>query len=304
MEREQSTGTLMALLSAFFLSFTGILIRRITLDYALPPLVLATWRNLFTSAAILLFLLVRGKAVRVTGFRELRFYFGYGLLLTCFNLFWTFSVILNGATIATILVYTSTLFTVLLDRILHGLAVTRVSLGAALLSLLGCYLLQDPTGGSSLPGALVGVGSGLAFALYSAFGRNASTGSRDSWTTLALLFGLSGGVMATATFALRPLALPWAGALFQLGGNTRGWALLLLLAAGPTLLGYGFYTAALAKLPSSVVNLLATCEPVFTAVIAFFYLQERLQGKQLFGGATILLAVSLVRLGGRRLQPA
>jgi drug/metabolite transporter (DMT)-like permease len=57
--------------------------------------------------------------------------------------------------------------------------------------------------------------------------------------------------------------------LFWLGSALRGWVILFLLAAGPTLTGFGLYNVSLSYLPSSVVNLIVTLEPVFTAILAY-----------------------------------
>jgi drug/metabolite transporter (DMT)-like permease len=71
---------------------------------------------------------------------------------------------------------------------------------------------------------------------------------------------------------------------------------LFLLTAGPTLAGFGLYNVALTHLPSSVVNLIATTEPVFTAVIAFFFLGEGPSWVQVGGSVMVLGGVVLLRV--------
>jgi drug/metabolite transporter (DMT)-like permease len=84
--------------------------------------------------------------------------------------------------------------------------------------------------------------------------------------------------------------------LFQLNTAWRGWLLLLILAAGPTLIGFGLYNVSLALLPSSTANLILTIEPVLTGVIAYFLLGERLTNLVIFGGSLIVAALILLRL--------
>ena len=64
----------------------------------------------------------------------------------------------------------------------------------------------------------------------------------------------------------------------------------------------------LSLLPSSVANLIATLEPVFTALIAYVLLNDRMNGVEIGGSLMILSGVLLLRLyEGRlfnRLQPA
>lgn len=299
----RTQGYSAALLSALFLALTGIFIRQLTVDYNLPVFVLALWRNVFTSGCMLISLLIIKPRLLNPGRGNSPFLILYSVILTVFNLCWTFSIWLNGATIATVLIYTSTIFTILLDRLYHREPISPLSLAAALISLVGCALVaemgQTSSRGLSPAGLMTALASGLAFGFYSITGREASRRGINSWTTITWIFGLSACLMLLIDTLLLPLGAPGAGRPLVLGDRIDGWLLLLLLAAGPTLLGYGFYTAALAHLPSSVVNLIATLEPVFTAVIAYWYLGERMSGRQLTGSLLILSAVVIVRTGPR-----
>ena len=77
-----------------------------------------------------------------------------------------------------------------------------------------------------------------------------------------------------------------------------GWLILFLLAAGPTLAGFGLYNVSLSYLPSSVVNLIVTLEPVMTAIMAYFLLGEIMTGVQIGGGLLILAGVIFLRIFG------
>ncbi len=71
---------------------------------------------------------------------------------------------------------------------------------------------------------------------------------------------------------------------------------MFLLAAGPTLAGYGLYNVSLTYLPSSVANLIVSSEPAFTVVIAYFLLGERMNWGQAGGGLLILGGVIFLRV--------
>ena len=73
--------------------------------------------------------------------------------------------------------------------------------------------------------------------------------------------------------------------------------MLAALAVGPTLMGFGLYNVSLRYLPSSTANLVVMIEPVFTAVLAYIVFGEVLTAVQLAGGAMILGAVAVLRLG-------
>jgi drug/metabolite transporter (DMT)-like permease len=148
-------------------------------------------------------------------------------------------------------------------------------------------------------GIMVGLISGLAFAAYSLLGKAASNRGISPWTTLLYTFG------AAAAFLLIYNWLPaaWPGGttqdLFWLGSSLAGWVVLVTLAIGPTVGGYGLYTVSLTYLPASVANLIATLEPALTAGLAFLFLGERLTAVQFYGSLMILAGVVLLRLRDR-----
>ena len=84
--------------------------------------------------------------------------------------------------------------------------------------------------------------------------------------------------------------------LMWLGNSWAGWAILFILAAFPTLGGYGLYNVSLSLLPSSIANLIVTTEPAFTAFIAYFLLGERLNTWQAIGSALLLVGVAFLRI--------
>lgn len=299
----QARGYPIALASAVILSTTAILIRYLTLTYRIPPLVLAFWREMFT-ALILFFILkaLRPALTKIAG-RDVRFLAAYGFLLAIFNSLWTISVALAGAAVSTVLVYTSAGFTVLLGRWLLKERLDLARILAVASTLGGCVLvsgLLDATvQGQSLPGLLAGVLSGLGYAAYSLMGRVASGRGLNAWTTVLYTFGIAALFLATFNLfgggilpgtASRPADLLW------LGSAWGGWGVLFLLAAGPTLAGFGLYNVSLGYLPAGVANLIVSLEPVFTAAIASAFLGERLSRLQIVGGLVILGGVGLLRI--------
>jgi drug/metabolite transporter (DMT)-like permease len=306
-------GYAVALAAAAVLSTTAIFIRYLTQTYAIPALVLAFWRDLFVCLVLLPLLgLLRPRLVGVER-RHLPYLASYGLVLAGFNGLWTLSVALNGAAAATVLVYSSCAFTAVL-----GWWLLREQLGwgkllAVAVSLGGCALVarafEPAAWRANVTGIACGVLSGLAYAAYSLMGRSASHRGLDPWTTVLYTFGFAAAFLLAANLlpgvtplgaATRPADLLW------LGGSARGWGALFVLAAGPTLAGFGLYNVSLTLLPSSVANLVVSLEPPFTALLAFALFGERLDGAQLLGAALILAAVVVLRISesGPRGAPA
>ena len=108
------------IMSSLLLAFTGILMRILSADYGMPSLVLAFWRAALVVVVLVPILLWwRPHWLRLSR-QQCLYYGGYGLLLAVFNALWTLSVALNGAAVATILVYSSVIFTLLCGWCLYG----------------------------------------------------------------------------------------------------------------------------------------------------------------------------------------
>lgn len=302
-------GYAVALAAAAILSTTAIFIRHLTLTYGIPALVLAFWRDGFVCLTLLPVLaLVRPTLLRVER-RHLSYLVLYGLMLATFNATWTLSVALNGAAVATVLVYCSAGFTTVLGWWLLYERLGWGKLLAVALSLLGCALVSgalEPTAWrANLLGILTGALSGLCYAGYSLMGRAASQRGLNPWTTLLATFGFASVFLLTVNLVpgcIVPGAATHPADLFWLGRAWGGWLVLFLLAAGPTVAGFGLYNVSLSYLPSSVANLVVSLEPVLTAATAYVVFAERLNATQTAGGLLILAAVAFLRIYEGRLE--
>jgi drug/metabolite transporter (DMT)-like permease len=300
-------GYFLAITSAFFLSWTSIFIRYLVINFEIPALVLAFWRNFFVVVVVAGGLLIfnrKGLSIPKT---QLRFFLWFGAMLALFNSFWTTSVALTGAAVATVLVYSSGAFTAVLDALINKEPIGWIKGLAVVLCLGGCVLVSGALDADiwavNALGIVAGILSGFMYAVYTLMGRSAAQQKINIWTTLLYTFFIAGIFLLVLNVlplgfvpgsAQRPADMLW------LGGAWRGWLAMFLLSAGPTVMGFGSYNRALQHLPSSIVNLIVTSEPVFTTVIAFVLLGEQMSAIQLVGSALILTGVVLVRLNLRR----
>ncbi len=301
-------GYSIAVLSAIILSTTAIFVRYLTLTYQIPALVLAFWRALFVVLTLLPILAaVRPVLLRVKRV-NIRFLIIYGFVLSIFNSLWTLSVALNGAAISTVLAYSSAGFTALLGWWFLKERLDWGKVFAVGLTLGGCVLVSEALHveieAANLVGILTGILSGLFYAIYSLFGRSASQRELNPWTTLLYTFGF--GAVILLFFNLVPGDfLPGKAIhtmdLFWLQNSLVGWGILFMLAAGPTLAGYGLYNVSLSYLPSSVANLIVSLEPAFTVTMAYFLFGEVLSPIQIVGSLMILVAVIFLRMYEGRL---
>ncbi len=292
--RSPARGYAIAIVSATFWSTTAIFIRYLNTRYALPPLVLAFWRDLFAGVGLALALLIfRRSLLAPPGLRRhLPFYALYGLILAVFNALWTTAVALDGAAVATVLAYSSPAMTVLLAWPLLRERLSTPKVMAVAMSIAGCVLVarayDDQAWRVNPLGIAAGLAAGLCFGAYSILGRIAARRGLSGWTSMVYTFGFAGFFLLLRQ---RPATILW------LGPALPGWGLLLLLAVGPTLGGYGLYTVSLETLPAGVANLLITLEPPLTALWALLFLGERMTALQWVGAAVILGGVVLLRWG-------
>lgn len=277
-------------------TFTGYLIT----NYHMPALQLAFWRNLLVCVGLAPALFVHRRHLLVMPTGQWGYYVFYGFILAVFNSIWALSVLANGAAVATVLAYSSAGFTALFAWWLFKERLGPAKLTAITLSLGGCVLVSNAYSPEmwrlNLLGVLTGLLSGVLFAGYTLLGKGAARRDLNPWTSMLYSFGF--GALFILAFNLIP-DLPGAvGSIQRVWPDlpAMGWAMLVFFAIGPTLLGFGLYNLSMSYLPASIANLLATTEPVLTAIQAYIFLNERMTLAQIIGGAVIVLAVLIVQL--------
>ncbi len=201
-----------------------------------------------------------------------------------------FSIARIGASLATILVYTFPFFVFLIQRFVFKQAASRMQWVSLGVSFLGCILVINPfTPITPSPeywtGVFFGLGTGVAYACYIAFGAhftknlpalNASahltTGAFTSFLILAFTQG---------TVALPATQTEWTlAALLMLAGTLIP---LLCLIKGMQLIG------------ATQTSLLFTIEPVITVSIAALLLHEPLTWTNVLGALLVLTSAFLIQ---------
>ena len=307
-QQNTSRGFIIALTATVIWSTTGPFISYLVVTYSLPSLVLAFWRDLFVAFGMSVGLLIFSRRLFSLERRHWVFMILYGLTLAVFNSMWTFSVQYNGAAVATVLAFSSPAMTAILSRIVFKETFNWVKVVSIALSFLGTILVSgaaDPAAWKLNPlGIVFGLLTGLLFAVYNLEGKAASDRHIDSWTALLYSFGSATFFLfffniASDLFITRQPAL---SNMMWLGNSLPGWGLLFFLGVAPTLGGFGLYTLSIRYLSPTVSNLVATLEPVFTAVWSYLFLSEVMNGIQLGGSFLLLFGVILLRTADRKVS--
>lgn len=253
------------------------------------PLELASVRAAVAFAGIALFALLRRASVRVP-VRSLPFFAGYGILgFAFFGLVFFAALERTTVSIAVALLYTAPAFVVVMSALLWRERIGTLKLVSLLLVLCGVLLVTGAAGSlvrgaATLPATalLLGLGSGLGYALYTLFSKVAT----ERHGPLPSLFWS----FAFATLGLGVFADPVTPFV-----RSPSYALLLIaLGIVPTILPYAFYLVALRDLRASTAAMLASLEPGVAAVLAALLLGERMDLLQGAGLTLVVVAAILL----------
>jgi drug/metabolite transporter, DME family len=285
-------GVVIVLFAVVIWSTTPVFIDHLMTFYRLTPLQVSTWRALLVTLLLALFFLVRPPRVFRLQRREIGYYVLYGIVgISLFNLAFNTSVAVNKAAVATTLMFCAPVFVALGSWWVFHERLKRVQILAIVINLLGCALvgsisqLMAGTAGNA-GGLLLGLFSGICFALYTLLGRGAVRAKRLS-PIVILFYTYLFGTLALVVWGF--ITQGTHGLIISLDGV--GWTLLLILSLGPTLFGYLLFTVSLQYLSASVASIFHTLEPVMTALLALLFLGRVMTVLQWLGLGLIVVSV-------------
>ena len=223
---------------------------------------------------------------------DVPFFAIYGLISTsAFFSLYLYTISLTTVAVAVVLLYSAPVFSAIMGRIFFGEALAAAKVGALILAFAGCVLVTGLESGQLAVGPvgiLTGLGSAVTYASFGIMGKYA----RRRYNAVTILFYSMGfGTL----FLLPVLYLPGA----SLGPfSWRVWALLVVIAAGPTLLARILFVAAVKHVEASRAAIVATVEPLVASVLAAVLLAELLSPVQILGGVLVLAGSVLAQQPG------
>ncbi len=245
-------------------------------------------------AMLLFLLLTRGmRSLRVAR-RDLVSLIPLGLVgIGAFYLSYFFTVRESTVGTAAILLYSSPAFVVVLAWIFLKETLGVPRLLALALTFGGILLVVGAYAPATLEVSplvlMTGLLSGLAYGLYSIFGKPVA-GRLDPAVILSYALGIGAVLLVLA-------ALPTFHTLAGLSSSS--YALLFALAVVHTSLAFGLYTVGLKKLDAGQAAIVATVEPVVAGATGVVLLGEELTAPKLLGALLVLAGAALaqIRLG-------
>ncbi|WP_067730128.1 DMT family transporter [Oceanobacillus damuensis] len=261
-------------------------------EFGFTPMEVVTLRA-WSSAALLIAytLAVSPKSLQLKKIQDIKYFIGTGIFSIIFFNYCLFTAIeLSTIPIATALLYTAPAFVTIISFFLFREPFTGAKITALALTLVGTCLVVGLTPNSvhnmKTASILLGLGSGLGYALYSIFSKFAL----KEYTTLRV---------TTFTFIVASLALiPF----FPYKEKTHLFfdSHVLFYAVGlgllPTVIAYILYTLGLQYTEASKASILSTIEPVVATLIGIFIFMEPFTFVQMLGMGCIIGAVILIQL--------
>ena len=244
--------------------------------------------------AVICFVLATGSASTLrVGRRDLALLVPLGVIgIGLFYLLYFYTVRESTVGTAAILLYSSPAFVVVLAWLFLREPLGAAKVTALLFTIGGIFLVvgaYDPANLEVSPTVLLtGILSGLAYGLYSIFGRPVAARLSPA-VILSYALGLGSVLLVIA-------ALPTLHTL--VGLSSASYVLLFMLAVVHTTLAFALYTYGMRHLGAGRAAIVATIEPVVAGATGILLLGEALTAPKLLGALLVLAGAGLTQVGG------
>lgn len=297
MTPSRRTGLILCTIAAVVWAGTAPGIKYLLDVYHVPGVTLAFWRDVFVTIAVMGFLLVRNRAALRVSRADFTPLALLGVVsIGIYHALWIWSVSLNGAAIAVVLIYLFPTFVTIGARFMFAEHLRTVQVVGLLLSLIGMGLLVKLYDPEQIKLNWLGIVVGLTTAVLQAFYvlyTQKAVRTVNPWTSLGITMA-TGSLTLLAMLLAAPLVVGQAAApgIFAVGDLTA-WLILLALAIGPTLGGYALFNLSLQHIPASTGGLILVLEAPVASAIAILFLGEQLMALQYVGMALIFVSILL-----------
>ncbi len=249
----------------------------------------------WVSSAVMVALLLFKPSLLKIKLRDVWCFAGTGILsVTMFNFCYFSNIILTSPGVAAVLMYTSPVFVMLMSAVLFKEKLTLIKCVACGATFVGCALVSGIGTDSkiSLAGLLLGLLSGIGYALYSIFSRIATEKGYDSTTVSAYTFLFA--CIGTAPFISFGRV---SEAIFCNG--IKGFLFVVFGAVIITLIPYYVYTKGLTYIETGTAGVIASVEVVVAALVGYIVFNESFGTTKIIGIAVVILALALMNIKKR-----
>ena len=277
--QRQRRGQIYVALAAVAWSSAGVLQRQLTLDTSTQVF----GRAVFAGAALLAYVAVVERGRVVEAFRSVGLA-GVGVALCVATASSSFIAALNHTSVARVLfiLAVAPVLAAVLARVTLGEEITRRTVLAMALALVGVAVMLGAPGEGSL------AGDGLAFLASLAFALSIVITRRRRDVSMAPATCLSQAILLVVFL---PFASPG-----EISGDDVAW--LAALGIGQIALGLVLLTVGARLIPAAQVGLITLLEVVLGPLWVWLALDERPSTLTLVGGAIVIVAIVIQTRGG------
>ena len=288
----RNIGPALILLAGCFWGSMGIFVRRLT-DYGFSSIQIVAIRVTLAALIFCMLLLIKDPSGFRISVKDIPLFLGLGFgSILFFTVCYFTAITMMPLSTAAILLYTSPIWIMLMSVLFFREKLTGRKLLALVLAFAGCVLVSGISGeGMTLPGLLVGLGSGIGYGLYSILGTVALRRySPFTVTTYTFVFAALGSWLIC-----RPAEML---AKFAAAPDLPGLVFFCFLTALVTaVIPFLAYTLGLRTVEASRAGILATVEPLVATLIGVAVFSEPLT--LLSGLGMLLILAAVVLLNGK-----
>jgi len=282
-------STLFVLAAGLLWGFMGFFVRKLEL-LGISSTGAVTLRCSAATICFALTILLKDPKLFIVKWRHCWCFIGSGIFALLFFTYCYFtSMSYIDLSTAAILLYTAPSMVMVMSFFLFKEKITVLKLVALLMAFFGCCLVGGVGKGDvPLKGLLLGLGSGLGYALFSIFARCAMNRGYSSLTVNFWSCLLAG---AGAMMIWHPA--PTLSVCFASAGN---FALCAAMGAISCYLPYMFYTKALEGMETGRASILASLEPVVASLVGILIFREPMSFASGCGVAFVLGAIVVLNV--------
>jgi drug/metabolite transporter, DME family len=278
-------GYLSILVASTFWATSGIFIKLIMSNSQTSAIVLAFWRDL-AAFSVFFFLNISFYGSHSGVKRsDWPWVLALGVSLGLFHVGLNFAVFFNGAAVTTIQQAAMPAIVLVVERILWRESLTRRKMMSLSLILTGTVLMSGLTAIGEADVTMAGVLAGFSIpSLYAAWSLLGKKMRRDYSALPILTYAFGFAVVVLLPFQFNATH-PW-----PVAGNT--WLWFAGLVGLSTVGGFLIYTFGLGRLSAGIVTIVAMSEIVFSAILAYIYLNETLTLLEISGALVIVAGIA------------
>lgn len=295
MKKTKTFGTLLILLAGCLWGLMSIFVRKMEKN-GLVAMDIVTVRVWISAIILIPVMLIYNRKLLKIKPGDIWCFAGTGIIsLTLFNFCYFSNISLTSPGVAAVLLYTSPVFVMIMSAIFFKEKLGPLKIIACFMTFAGCALVGGLMSENSIgfSGVVLGILSGIGYALYSIFGRVATDKGYSSLTVTVytLIFACIGtspfadfGKISNALFCNGPENL-----IFAVAG-----AVLI------TLIPYYVYTKGLMYIETGTAGVIATIEVVVAAVVGYFCFSETFGAEKILGIFLVITALAIMNMNFKK----